>query len=205
MKNFRNLRKEAAGEDVSSYSSRRLATILKDPKHPMHAVAKGEMDRRKMKSEGNEIDEISLAHLTKKIADSGGMKQVAKANKADKLKKDLEAMKKRMATEEQECPHCDMEDGEHEKDCPMMQEKTLTPAEKKKREEIAKAMERDNPGMPMAKKMAIATATAKKVAEEAKPDAVEVMRKKQQMANISTSDKDKLAKIRAMLDKEKKK
>ena len=44
-------------------------------------------------------------------------------------------------------------------------EKTLTPAEKKKREEIAKAMERDNPGMPMAKKMAIATATAKKVAE----------------------------------------
>lgn len=44
-------------------------------------------------------------------------------------------------------------------------EKTLTPAEKKKREEIAKAMERENPGMPMAKKMAIATATAKKVAE----------------------------------------
>jgi hypothetical protein len=47
-------------------------------------------------------------------------------------------------------------------------EKTLTPAEIKKREEIAKAMERDNPGMPMDKKMAIATATAKKVAEEVK-------------------------------------
>jgi hypothetical protein len=45
-------------------------------------------------------------------------------------------------------------------------EKTLTPAEKKKREEIAMAMERENPGMPMAKKMAIATATAKRVAEE---------------------------------------
>ena len=44
-------------------------------------------------------------------------------------------------------------------------EKTLTPAEKRKREEIAKAIERDNPNMPMAKKMAIATATAKKVAE----------------------------------------
>ena len=28
-------------------------------------------------------------------------------------------------------------------------EKTLTPAEKKKREEIAMAMERENPGMPM--------------------------------------------------------
>jgi len=45
-------------------------------------------------------------------------------------------------------------------------EKTLTPAEKKKREEIAKAMERENPGMPMGKKMAIATATAKRVVEE---------------------------------------
>ena len=48
-------------------------------------------------------------------------------------------------------------------------EKTLTPAEKKKREEIAKAIERDNPDMPMAQKMAIATAQAKKVAEEVNP------------------------------------
>jgi len=47
-----------------------------------------------------------------------------------------------------------------------VEEKKLTPAELKKREEIAKAMERENPNMPMAKKMAIATATAKKVAEE---------------------------------------
>lgn len=46
-----------------------------------------------------------------------------------------------------------------------LREKTLTPAEKKKREEIAKAIEKDQPDMPMAKKMAIATATAKKVAE----------------------------------------
>jgi hypothetical protein len=46
-------------------------------------------------------------------------------------------------------------------------EKTLTPAELKKREEVAKAIERENPGMDMSKKMAIATATAKKVAEEA--------------------------------------
>lgn len=46
-----------------------------------------------------------------------------------------------------------------------MSEKTLTAAELKKREEIAKAIKRDNPNMPMAKKMAIATATAKKVAE----------------------------------------
>ena len=44
-------------------------------------------------------------------------------------------------------------------------EKTLTPAEKKKREEIAQAISRDDPKMPMDKKMAIATAQAKKVAE----------------------------------------
>ncbi len=47
----------------------------------------------------------------------------------------------------------------------MIAEKKLTPAEKKKREEIARAIERDNPDMPMSKKMAIATAQAKKVAE----------------------------------------
>ena len=51
-----------------------------------------------------------------------------------------------------------------------LEEKTLTPAEMKKREEVAKAIERENPNMPMAKKMAIATATAKKVAEEEEYD-----------------------------------
>jgi len=47
-----------------------------------------------------------------------------------------------------------------------MEEKTLTPAEIKKRDEIAKAMKKDDPDMPMDKKMAIATATAKRVAEK---------------------------------------
>jgi hypothetical protein len=47
-----------------------------------------------------------------------------------------------------------------------LDEKTLTPAEMKKREQVAKAIERENPNMPMSKKMAIATSTAKKVAEE---------------------------------------
>jgi hypothetical protein len=47
-----------------------------------------------------------------------------------------------------------------------LDEKTLTSAELKKREEIAKAMERDDPKMNTSKKMAIATAVAKRVAEE---------------------------------------
>ena len=48
----------------------------------------------------------------------------------------------------------------------IMREKTLTPNELKKREKIAKAIQRDNPDMPMDKKMAIATATAKRVTEK---------------------------------------
>jgi hypothetical protein len=47
-----------------------------------------------------------------------------------------------------------------------LEEKTLTPAELKKREEIAKAMERKNPNMDKSRKMAIATAVAKRVAEQ---------------------------------------
>lgn len=49
-------------------------------------------------------------------------------------------------------------------------EKKLTDAEKKKREEVAKAIERDDPTMAMDKKMAIATATAKRVAEADEKD-----------------------------------
>ena len=92
-----------------------------------------------------EVDEISIKDLTKTIAKSTGNKNLNNALKKskDQTKMDLAALRKKLQAE-----------------------KTLTPAEIKKREEIAKAMERDNPDMPMAKKMAIATATAKKVAED---------------------------------------
>lgn len=68
-----------------------------------------------------------------------------------------------------------------------LREKTLTPAEKKKREEIAKAMEKDNPDMPMDKKMAIATAQAKKVAE-AKGTGVKKFVKNMRVAKTSNPD-----------------
>jgi hypothetical protein len=48
----------------------------------------------------------------------------------------------------------------------VIDEKHLTPAEMKKREEIAQAIHKKTPSMPMSKKMAIATSTAKKVAED---------------------------------------
>ena len=38
-------------EDLSGHTSRRLATIIKDPSHPMHAAAKAERDRRNMTRE----------------------------------------------------------------------------------------------------------------------------------------------------------
>ena len=47
-----------------------------------------------------------------------------------------------------------------------IKEKTLTPNELKKRDKVAKAIKRDNPNMPMDKKMAIATSVAKKATEE---------------------------------------
>ena len=49
---------------------------------------------------------------------------------------------------------------------PEVKEKKMSAAQLKKREEIAKAIEKENPDMPMDKKMAIATAQAMKVAED---------------------------------------
>jgi len=58
----------------------------------------------------------------------------------------------------------DIKEDEYKLKLASMLEKKLTPAEKKKREDVATAIEKDNPNMPMGKKMAIATATAKKSA-----------------------------------------
>ena len=67
-------------------------------------------------------------------------------------------------------------------------EKHLTPAEIKKREEIAQAMERNNPGMNKSKKMAIATAQAKKVAEEV--EQIDELSKSTLGSYIKTAAKD---------------
>ena len=60
-------------------------------------------------------------------------------------------------------------------------ERKLTDKEMKKREEVAQAIKRDDPDMPMDKKMAIATATAKRVAEEEEPDKPDTAKKVDQM------------------------
>lgn len=70
----------------------------------------------------------------------------------------------------------------------MKQEKTLTPAEIRKRDKIAKAIKKDDPDMPMDKKMAIATATAKRVAEVSSNTLSNYMRKS--AADVSKSRGD---------------
>lgn len=55
-----------------------------------------------------------------------------------------------------------LDDEKKKKDEEEVKEAKMTPAQLKKREEVAKAMEREHPGMPMAKKMAIATSVALK-------------------------------------------
>ena len=77
-------------------------------------------------------------------------------------------------------------------------EKTLTPAEMKKREEIAKAMERETPGMDKSKKMAIATATAKRVAEEV--EELDEAARHEQYATYHAGVKDMLKKIGTYAD-----
>ena len=113
--------------------------------------------KKKVYSESEELEEASKEGLRKYAkkaikdaryeTDDKAQKRLKGANLAyDKI----EGKTKVAATEEVQ----------------LVDEKHLTVAEKKKREEIAQAIARKNPDMPMGKKMAIATAQAKKVAEE---------------------------------------
>lgn len=84
------------------------------------------------------------------------------AKKEKSLPPGISTARKSLAIQKQKVMASMKEDAENES----IEEKKLTPAEIKKREEVAKAIQRDNPKMPMAMKMAIATKTAKRVAEE---------------------------------------
>ena len=85
-------------DDVTQHSNKRLSTILRNPSHPMHSAAKAERDRRMAKREDNDLDEINLKDLSKKIAQSSGNKNLHKALKKskDQTVSDLAAMRKRL-------------------------------------------------------------------------------------------------------------
>lgn len=102
----------------------------------------------------NDIKKHNSTAMKKETLDSFGSSVRKVAKGADKTSSVQRRMQKRQR--------------DHERGG--INEKTLTPAEKKKREDVAKAIERDNPNMPMDKKMAIATATAKRTAESSIKD-----------------------------------
>jgi hypothetical protein len=104
-----------------------------------------------------------------KLADvtpqQGGGEDTSKASKKGKPEMPMEKLKAIMEKKKSKAYLAMLKSQGKMEEETEIEEKTLTKAEMKKREEVAKAIERDQPGMPMGKKMAIATATAKKVAE----------------------------------------
>ena len=155
------MKKEDLDVDPQSMDNRRLGAIARNPNHPMHTHAKAELDRRKMAKEEKDPEEYDNEGSMMKSQ----LRQICSANeKLMSMVKDddnLPEWVQSKVTKATDYIRSVRDYLESEK----MEEKTLTPAELKKREKIAKAIERDNPDMPMDKKMAIATATAKRVAE----------------------------------------
>jgi len=120
--------KESLDADPQSMDNRRLSAIARNRNHPQATHAKAELARRKVK---------------KAEMDEGGMKRIAttQSNKADRMasggKKGLETFKKKV----------------NEAATPAMKkQKTLTPAEIRKRDKIAKAIKRDDPDMQWTKR-----------------------------------------------------
>jgi hypothetical protein len=120
-------------------------TVVVSESH-MHAKKKKAMEEEAVTPEGGE--------------DS------SKASKKGKPEMPLEKLKAIMEKKKSEAYKAMLRSQGKMEEETELDEKKLTSAEMKKREEVAKAIERDQPEMPMGKKMAIATATAKKVAEE---------------------------------------
>jgi hypothetical protein len=119
-------------------------TVVVSESH-MHAKKKKAMEEEAVTPEGGE--------------DS------SKASKKGKPEMPLEKLKAIMEKKKSEAYKAMLRSQGKMEEETELDEKKLTSAEMKKREEVAKAIERDQPEMPMGKKMAIATATAKKVAE----------------------------------------
>ena len=111
-------------DDITSFSHRKLSTILKNPNHPHHSAAKAERDRREMQKESKDEfphmmydPKTGKGYMARKPADhdrmnkmgythdkpktEGAMKRIAttQSNKADRTadggKKGLETFKKR--------------------------------------------------------------------------------------------------------------
>jgi hypothetical protein len=94
-------------DDLTGHTRRRLATIIKDPSHPMHSAAKAEMDRRNMTRESFKTfveatytDSGWQKPKKDTMSDADGMKKAKKlAKNAVILTKSADALKKKPVTE----------------------------------------------------------------------------------------------------------
>jgi len=123
------------------------------------------------------VNENDLASSFLKTMHSAGFKNAKLVDRDQKKKDTEELMRQRAAAAAKRPaqPHYappekyplggrDEKSGRSYSEEVELDERELTDAELKKREQIARAIERKNPRMDMSKKMAIATATAKRVA-----------------------------------------
>ena len=207
MKKFAELR-EALDTDIRSHSMRRLASIMNNPQHPLHSAAKAEHDRR-----------VMARHMVAREAtysDTGWQKPSVKKDKfgnviktkniAKSLAKAAAKQSASMQNETKGAPkgYHFTRDGKLKKGDAgadgdggaMLRSDPLD----KQRSKIPPIPEKfANPAQQAAVMAKLKKSGKYDGKEDTKPDAAEVIRKKQQMAAISTSDKDKLSKIRSMM------
>lgn len=184
-----------------SDAKKKLSALEADRDYHVAKHEKAMAKKKKVTEEVEEIDELSRKTLSSYVKKAGGRgldsagahgmdygvklggNNFSKTSKDKSLKKavnratGVERAADRLAKEEVE-----------------IDEKTLTPAEMKKREEVVKAIKRGNPKMDKSMAYAIATKTAKRVAEGVVPTADEP----------TEHDKKMAQKVRDLLAKEKK-
>ena len=99
-------------DDLTGHTKRRLATIIRNPSHPMHSAAKAEMDRRNMTRESFKTfveatytDSGWQKPKKDTMSDADGMKKAKKlAKNAVILTKSADALKKKPVAETKGAP-----------------------------------------------------------------------------------------------------
>ena len=204
-------------EDLSGHTARRLATIIRNPMHPMHAAAKAERDRRQMTRESFKTfveatytDSGWQKPKNDTMSDADGMKKAKKlAKNAIILTKSADALKKKPVAETKGAPkgYHFTRDGKLKKGDAGADgdggAKLRSDPLDKQRSKIPPIPEKFANPAQQAAVMAKLKKSGKYDGKEATiPDGQTVMTKKDP---VKKNDMDKLAKIRMMLDREKKK
>jgi hypothetical protein len=203
-------------EDLSGHTARRLATIIRNPMHPMHAAAKAERDRRQMTRESFKTfveatytDSGWQKPKNDTMSDADGMKKAKKlAKNAVILTKSADALKKKPVAETKGAPkgYHFTRDGKLKKGDAGADgdggAKLRSDPLDKQRSKIPPIPEKFANPAQQAAVMAKLKKSGKYDGKEATiPDGQTVMTKKDP---VKKNDMDKLAKIRMMLDREKK-